>query len=99
MVTDEAVGVAVFHWKFTNPLPSVVSVTVVVPGAAVGCTHVDGGGEMFDAVMSSPDPGMASPMPLSGVTSTSLRTVIDGAQSWNAASRSAASSLEKSSSL
>ena len=77
-----------------KPFASVVWVAVA-PTPVVGFTHFAGTGLAL-AVMSHPLAGIRSSVPGSGVRSTSLRTVTDGAHSWNAASRSASSSSEKS---
>src|SRR4051794_39336985 len=92
--TCELVADAVVHWNVAKPLASVASVAVESTPVA-GSTHFAGTGTAV-VVMSQSGAGTRSFVPGSGVRSTSLRTVIDGAHSPNAASRSAASRSSKS---
>src|SRR3954452_1357644 len=94
MDTRELVAPVVVHWNEAKPLASVVWVAAP-PAPVAGSTHFAGSG-LVVAVMFQPLDGTRSSVPESGVRSTYLRTVIDGAHSLNAASRSAASSCEKS---
>lgn len=92
--TLESVDAAAVHWKVAKPFASVVWVAVA-PAPVAGSTHVAGTG-LAVAVMSQSLAGTRSSVPGSGVTSTYLRTVTDGAQSRKAASCSASSRCEKS---
>src|SRR3954452_8465562 len=92
--TSELVCVAVAHWNVANPLASVAT-DAVEPTPVEGSTQFAGRG-LTVVVMSQSGAGTRSFVPGSGVRSTSLRTVIDGAHSPNAASRSAASRSPKS---
>ena len=87
-------GTVVVHWNWANPEASVVAVAVL-PVPVGGSTQLAGVGVAV-AVMSQSAPGTRSFGVFgSGVRSSSLRTVIDGAQSWNAACRIAASRSAK----
>ena len=92
--TSELVCVADVHWNDANPLASVATVAVA-PTPVAGSTQSAGMG-LTAVVMSQSGAGTRSIVPGSGVRSTSLRTVSDGAHSPNAASRSASSRSSKS---
>ena len=93
-VTSEVVRVAYVHWNVANPLASVVTVAVE-PAPVAGSTQSVGMG-LTVVVMSQSGAGTRSFVPGSGVRSTSLRTVSDGAHRPKAASRSASSRSSKS---
>jgi hypothetical protein len=95
--TFESTDVAVDHWKLAKPSAPVV-VVAVGPDAPAGSTQEVGVGDVW-IVICHPRPGSRSCAFGSGSRSTTLRTFTDGAQSWNAASRSASWSFEKSGSL
>src|SRR3954453_18531364 len=80
MATVESVAAEVVHWKEAKPLASVVWVALA-PTPVAGSTHFAGTG-LAVAVMVQPPAATRSSVPGSGVRSTYLRTVIDGAHSW-----------------
>ena len=93
-IVELAGASVVVHWKLAKP-SAPVAVVAVEPVAPAGRTHAVGGGAVTVAVMSQPAVGWRSSTAGSGLASTILRTMTDGAHSWNAASRSASSSCAK----
>ena len=92
----ELPGVVFLHWKFAKPSGPVV-VVVLGTAPAGGSTQDDGVGDTV-AFMLQPTPGWRA-WPVPGSSSITLRMFTEGAQSWNAAARSACSSFVKSGSL
>jgi len=81
MATRESTDPVVVHWNEAKPLASVAWVAVA-PAPVAGSTHFAGTG-LAVAVMSQSAAGIKSSVPGSGVRSTYLRTVTDGAHNWS----------------